>query len=120
DSAARAVDSPLPHLEPSPEPRGGTHGGVREFTDNTDAVHWFETEGKNLVAAIEAAASAGMDEIAWRLPVVLRHVYVYRAPMTEWITATLLGLGAARREHERAAEADLSESLGMAYVQSHR
>lgn len=61
-----------------------------------------------------------MDAIVWCLSVVSRHVHVYRAPMNEWITATLLGLGAARRERERAAEADLSESLGMAYVQSHR
>lgn len=122
DAAARVVDSPLRHLEPCPEPvqGAGAHRQVHEFGDNAEAVRWFEAEGGNLVAVAEAAVSAEMDAIAWRLPVVSRHVHVYRAPMSEWIAATLLGLGAARREGERAAEADLSESLGMAYVQSHR
>ncbi|GHD20611.1 hypothetical protein GCM10007147_13200 [Nocardiopsis kunsanensis] len=120
DSAARAVHSPLRHLEPGPEPHEGALRGVHAFTEHTEAVRWFETESKNLLAATEAAVSSGMDGLAWRLPVVLRHDHIYRAPMAEWITAGLLGLGAARREHERAAEADLAESLGMAYVQSHR
>lgn len=120
DAAARAVDSPLRQLEPGSGPTGSASDGIREFTDNADAIRWFEAESRNLVAMAEAAAGAGMDAIAWRLPIVLRHVYVYRTPMSAWIATTLLGLGAARREQEHAAEADLLESLGMAYVQSHR
>ncbi|MBE2997698.1 tetratricopeptide repeat protein [Nocardiopsis sp. HNM0947] len=120
DSAARALDSPLRHSGPGPESGEGAGQGVPGFAGHSEAVRWFETESKNLVTMAETAASAGMDHIAWRLPVVLRHDFVYRAPMSEWVTATLLGLGAARREQEQAAEADLSESLGMAYVQSHR
>ncbi|MFE9245041.1 ATP-binding protein [Nocardiopsis sp. NPDC006938] len=120
DAAARVVDSPLRHLDPRSYPGENPSGGVPQFTDNTDAVRWFEAEGGNLVAMTEAAAAAGMDALAWRLPVVLRHVYVYRTPMSAWITTTLIGLGAARSEREHAAEADLLESLGMAYVQSHR
>ncbi|SIO85563.1 tetratricopeptide repeat protein [Nocardiopsis sp. JB363] len=120
DLAARAVDSPLRHLDPCPASDVGAHRHVREFDDNGEAVRWFEVEGRNLVAAAETAVSIGLDSIAWRLPVVLRHVHVFRTPMNEWIAASIIGLGAARRENERAAEADLSESLGMAYVQSHR
>ena len=120
DAAARAVDSPLRQLAPGSGPTGSASDGIREFTDNADAIRWFEAESRNLVAMAEAAAGAGMDAIAWRLPVVLRHVYVYRTPMSAWIATTLLGLGAARRAQEHAAEADLLESLGMAYVQSHR
>lgn len=120
DSASRAVDSPLRRLESVSASNEDATGDIREFADNADAVRWFEAENRNLVALTEAASEAGMDSIAWRLPIVLRHVYVYRTPMNAWISTTLLGLGAARREQEHAAEAELLESLGMAYVQSHR
>ncbi|WP_026117999.1 ATP-binding protein [Nocardiopsis alkaliphila] len=120
DSAARVVASPLRHLEPFSEPDTLPCRPVRDFADHAAALQWFETEGKNLLAITETAVSLGMDEIAWRVPMVSRHVHVYQAFLGEWIPITLLGLGAARREQERAAEADLSESLGMAYVQSHR
>lgn len=93
ESAAGALASPLRHSELHPAPNESAPRDVHAFTDHTEAVRWFETESKNLVAVTETAASSGMDGIAWRLPVVLRHDFVYRAPMAEWITATLLGLG---------------------------
>ncbi len=92
-----------------PEPR---------FTDEAQAMRWYEAERDNLVAAVRAAASAGQDRLAWQLAVVLRSVYMTDHPIQEWLTTSRTGLEAARRDGDRGAEAELQESLGMAYVQS--
>jgi tetratricopeptide (TPR) repeat protein len=115
-AAVRAMDShlrllPLPSREDLPVP---------EFTDNAEAIRWYEIQRRNLVAATEAAASAGLHEIAWRLPAVLGHIYAFHAPVNEWITTGRIGLDSARRAGSTTGEADLLDSLGMAHVQAGR
>ena len=119
-AALRAVDSNLRRPEPDAPASDEAHGGLRVFTDNADAIRWFEVEGKNLLAAAEVAAARGLDGIAWRFPLVLRHFPAFHTFGTEWITTVRLGLEAARRERRPSAEADLWESLGIAHLQSNR
>ncbi|MEU5977470.1 tetratricopeptide repeat protein [Streptomyces sp. NPDC047315] len=88
------------------------------FVDAAAAMGWYEAERDNLVAAVRAAASGGSDRIAWQLAVVLRAVYMTNNPFQDWLTTSQLGLQAARRDGDRAAEAELLESLGMAHAQS--
>lgn len=90
------------------------------FADLTEATRWYEAERANLVAATRAAADAGLYRIAWQLPVVLRNIYMNFNPFEDWFTTTRIGLDAARHLGNRGGEAELLESLAMAYIQSHR
>ncbi|MFE7194668.1 ATP-binding protein [Kitasatospora sp. NPDC057541] len=90
------------------------------FQDEADAVQWFEAERDNLAAATRTAAAMGLDEAAWQLAVVLRAFYMVRNPFQDWFATSRLGLEAARRCGDRHAQAELHESLGMAYTQSGR
>jgi tetratricopeptide (TPR) repeat protein len=101
----------VPAAEGAPELR---------FADEAEAMRWHEAERDNLVAAVQAAADLGLDRIAWQLAVVLRAVYMSTNPFADWLATSRVGLAAARRDGARDAEADLEESLGMAYAQSHR
>lgn len=88
------------------------------FADEGEAMRWYEAERDNLVAAVQAAASSGLDRIAWQLAVVLRAVYMTTNPFQDWLATSRIGLEAARRDGDQSAEAELQESLGMAYAQS--
>ncbi|MFI0895395.1 ATP-binding protein [Streptomyces sp. NPDC020983] len=88
------------------------------FTDEGEAMRWYEAERDNLVAAVRTAAAAGLDRVAWQLAVVLRAVYMITNPFQDWLATSRIGLDAARRDGDRSAEAELHESLGMAYAQS--
>ncbi|MFI6347399.1 ATP-binding protein [Streptomyces sp. NPDC050560] len=98
-------------------PADGALPTVR-FADEAEAMRWYEAERDNLVAAVRAAASGGMDRIAWQSAVVLRAVYMTNNPFQEWLTTSRIGLEAAGRDGDPRAEAELHESLGMAHAQS--
>ncbi|WP_433461710.1 ATP-binding protein [Spirillospora sp. CA-128828] len=89
------------------------------FDSYDRAVQWYEAERANLVAATRAAAEHEMPEHAWKLSVVLRNIYMRFNPFEDWVTTSRIGLEAARRAGDRAGEAELLESLGMAYTQAH-
>ncbi|MFE3457009.1 ATP-binding protein [Nocardiopsis aegyptia] len=113
-AAVRAMDS---HLRPlSLPPREDLP--VPVFSDNAEAVRWYEVQRRSLVAAAETAASAGLHETAWRLPAVLGHIHAFHAPVTEWIASARIGVDSARRVGSARGEADLLDSLGMAHVQA--
>ncbi|MFF5401407.1 ATP-binding protein [Streptomyces misionensis] len=116
---ADAVQARVAPREPRVElvPAGAGPPAPR-FADAAHAMRWYEAERDNLVAAVRAAASGGLDRIAWQLAVVLRAVYMTNNPFRDWLTTSLTGLEAARRDGDRGAQAELHESLGMAYAQS--
>ncbi|MGF1430411.1 ATP-binding protein [Kitasatospora sp. LaBMicrA B282] len=102
----------LEPLEPGVEPP--------VFTGFATAMAWYRAEQDNLPAALHAADAAGADRIVWQLAVVLRAVYMTENPFAQWFATTRLALAAARRSGDRAAEAELLESLGMAHTQCHQ
>jgi tetratricopeptide (TPR) repeat protein len=99
-------------LDPEVEPAA--------FRDEAAAMRWFETESENLAAATRTAAAMDLDRCAWQLAIVMRAYYMTRNPFQDWLAISQLGLDAARRDGDRSAQAELHESLGMAYTQSHR
>lgn len=118
---ADAVQAQVAPHEPRVAPAGAEEDvPVPSFADYAAAMRWYEAERDNLVAAVRLAALDGRDRIAWQLAVVLRAVYMLHSPFQDWITTSRLGLEAARRDGDRNAEAELHESLGMAYTQSQR
>ncbi|MFD2422142.1 ATP-binding protein [Amycolatopsis pigmentata] len=115
NAAAAVIDT---HLRPV-ELSADDSALVLQFSNREDAIRWYEQERENLASAIHAAASAGLNTLAWQLPAVLRRIYAFHTP-AEWISTGLIGLDAARRVGARSGEADLLESLGMAHVQAGR
>jgi tetratricopeptide (TPR) repeat protein len=85
------------------------------FAGAADALAWCEAERANLVAVTRAAADAGLDRVAWRLPVALWGFFMLRKYRADWISTTELGLGAARRAGDRSGEAWTLTCLGLAY-----
>ncbi|MFI0411540.1 tetratricopeptide repeat protein [Actinomadura sp. 3N508] len=102
---------PLPRAEEGVEPL--------EFDSYDGAVRWYERERANLVAATRGAADNELPEHAWKLSVVLRNIYMRFNPFEDWVATSRIGLEAARSAGDRRGEAELLESLGMAYTQSH-
>jgi tetratricopeptide (TPR) repeat protein len=90
------------------------------FADRTTAFEWYESERGNLVAAVRTAAASGQDEVAWQLPVLLRSIYVTQNPFEDWVETSSTGLKAAERVADLAAQGEVLDSLGKAYLQSHR
>ncbi|MEV0593182.1 ATP-binding protein [Nonomuraea cavernae] len=90
------------------------------FSDYSEALRWYQAELANLVTAVRVAAQIGLDDLAWRLAAVLRSYCMRHNPFDAWFAAGEIGLKAARRVGDRYGEAEILDSLGKAYVQSHR
>ncbi|RSS47857.1 tetratricopeptide repeat protein [Streptomyces sp. WAC05858] len=119
--AADAARTRVSPAEP-PVPLDALPDGVTPpaFADYDEAMRWYELEHGNLLAAARTAADAGLDVIAWQLPALLRPLHARHNAFEEWFAMGHIGLSAARRAGDRAGEARLLESLGMACRQSHR
>ncbi|MFE2847170.1 ATP-binding protein [Streptomyces scopuliridis] len=90
------------------------------FENYQSAFDWYRAESANLVTATRTAADAGFPEIAWRLAVVLRAVYMHQNAFDEWETTARIGVEAAARAGEQHGEAEALESLGKAAFQALR
>jgi tetratricopeptide (TPR) repeat protein len=85
------------------------------FTDHEQAVVWYETNRANLITATRAAADAGLDSIAWRLPAVLDGIYDNRDPADTWLSTEQVALEAARRDNDSYGQGVILERLGIKY-----
>ncbi|WP_369033235.1 ATP-binding protein [Streptomyces adonidis] len=90
------------------------------FDDYESAFQWYRTESANLVTAIRIAADAGFPQIAWRLAVVLRAVYMHHNAFEDWETTARIAVDAAARSGEQTGEAETLENLGKAAFQALR
>jgi DNA-binding SARP family transcriptional activator/Tfp pilus assembly protein PilF len=111
DAAATAVlrhryDMPLEDAEASYPPL--------RFGAAEDALRWYDSERANIVMATRQAAGAGLDEIAWRLPVPLFTVFTSRGNWADLIATHHVALEAARRAGNRQGEAWVLSNLGDA------
>jgi tetratricopeptide (TPR) repeat protein len=98
-------------------PLGAPGPGIEPlaFASYEEAFDWCETERVNLAAAIQHAAAAGNDVIAWQLPAALGAYLKLSRRWDDWTATHRTGLAAARRLADRAAEAWLLTSLGGAH-----
>lgn len=90
------------------------------FDRYESAFRWYRTESRNLVTATRAAADTGFPEIAWRLAVVLRAVYMHHNEFDDWVTTARIAVDAAKRSGEQAGEAEALENLGTVAFQELR
>ncbi|WP_163547337.1 BTAD domain-containing putative transcriptional regulator [Candidatus Frankia nodulisporulans] len=73
---------------------------------------WFAAERSNLLALLEQAATAGLDQPTWLLAAEAADFYLFGAHWSDWDRSHELGLAAARRGGDRQAEAELLTNLG--------
>ncbi|WP_037644883.1 ATP-binding protein [Streptomyces hygroscopicus] len=90
------------------------------FPDYDTAVDWAEREHANLLQAVRMAADAGQDRLAWQLSAVLWNAQFPSASGTSWPAVGRIGLEAAERLGDRAAQGALLTWLGMAYTRINR
>ncbi|HEY7145135.1 MAG TPA: BTAD domain-containing putative transcriptional regulator [Streptosporangiaceae bacterium] len=96
---------PLPEADPGPPPPA--------FPAADDALSWYELERANLVAATRQAASRGLHDIAWKLPVTAMISFELTGHRAEWITTHQIALASARELGDRLGEARVLNNLGM-------
>jgi DNA-binding SARP family transcriptional activator/tetratricopeptide (TPR) repeat protein len=92
-----------------------THPPI-DFATPDQAFAWCEAERANLVAATARAAHAGLDSLAWKLPVILWAFFSLRKHWADWISTHEIGLAAARRIGDRYGERHVLNTLGSAYL----
>jgi tetratricopeptide (TPR) repeat protein len=103
-----------PHRDPVtlPAPQPGVAPGQPAGLDAAQA--WFTSEHAVLLAAIEAAADAGLDQHTWQLAWTLDDFFDLRGHWHDWETTQRVALAAAVRLEDPAAQAGALCSLGRA------
>ena len=86
------------------------------FASAHDALNWCEVERANLVAATRQAAAAGLDVLAWQLPVAAFGFFNRRTYWADWVDTHQIGLSSVRRLGDRSGEALVLNNLGMAFA----
>jgi DNA-binding SARP family transcriptional activator len=116
DSAASVVAPyrdrvPLDRAEPGCEPLA--------FATAEQALDWCEQERTNLVAATRQAASHGLHDIAWKLPVAASVCFDRLGYRTEWLTTHRIAVASAQELGDRPGEAWVLTNIGTVLAQQH-
>ncbi|GAA1985979.1 ATP-binding protein [Amycolatopsis minnesotensis] len=90
------------------------------FTSHREALTWCETECENVVAATRQAYDHGLDDLAWKLPIVLWDYFHVGKRWTLWIESHEIALAASVRTGDRRAEAWARLNLGLAHTDLRR
>jgi tetratricopeptide (TPR) repeat protein len=82
---------------------------------------WYETERRNIRAAVRHCCELGLTEIAWDLAVSCHEFYNRRGYLDDWAATHQVALAACRRAGNVRGEAALLAVLGQpALVTAHR
>ena len=91
-----------------------------DFPDQASASQWYLLERANLVALAHAAVTAGLDDIVWQMSVTLSFLHEAHLATDDWILLGQMGVEAAARLGDRAAQAVTLQTLAIAYIQARR
>ncbi|MET9107451.1 ATP-binding protein [Streptomyces zhihengii] len=94
--------------------------GVPDVSDYERAMAWFTVETDNLVAISRLAAEAGLHEVAWKLPALLRTPFLDRHPVQGWFPMADDALTAAHRSHDVLGQAVTLLGMSIAHRQAHQ
>ncbi len=83
------------------------------FADAAQALAWCQQERANLVAATRQAASHGLHDVAWKLPVAIMVCFDRHGYRAEWMTTHQIALASARQSGDLPGEAWVLNNLGM-------
>ncbi|GAB3900468.1 AAA family ATPase [Kibdelosporangium lantanae] len=100
---------------------------LRGFEDPFDAskkvaaaLDWMANERSNLLTVLQAAFDRGSNDYVWQLAEALIALYLNRRYLDDWLEATDLGVAAAERADNPAAEARLRGLVSRAYLDLER
>jgi DNA-binding SARP family transcriptional activator/Tfp pilus assembly protein PilF len=105
-----------PHREPIAPTELELGSVPLAFSTVEAALDWGEQERTNLVAATRLAATSGLHEIAWQLPVAAFSFFYRRTYWEEWLVSHNIALDSARQAGDRRGEAWVLNNIGMAYA----
>ncbi|MBW8802370.1 MAG: tetratricopeptide repeat protein [Catenulisporales bacterium] len=109
-AAAQVLDLPPP-VPMAPEADSVT---LPEFGSREQAIAWYESEKDTILAVGRMAAAHGFDDASWQLPVVGEPLFDLGWDHALWLETAELGLSAALRLADPAAEAAVRYTLGAA------
>jgi tetratricopeptide (TPR) repeat protein len=112
-TADRLLETYRPQIEP-PEPQPGV--AVVSLVDNGQALDWFTTERRVLMAAIAQAADTGFDAYAWRLAWTLADFLDRQGFWPDLVAVERTALAAAGRLADPLAEAHARRDLATGYI----
>jgi DNA-binding SARP family transcriptional activator len=114
DTAQVAADTVSPQRYQVPrEPAAPAHPPLT-FAAMESALTWYEDERGNILAATRQAASAGLHEIAWRLPPTLTPFFNRRSNWVDCVTTHRIAAQSALLVSDRLGEAWARNQLGYA------
>jgi DNA-binding SARP family transcriptional activator len=111
-SAEAVADTVAPRRYRVPRETGGEMYPAPEFSTLDEALTWYQEERVNVVAATRQAASAGLDEVAWRLPPALYPVFDRRNNWADCVVTHRVALESVRRCGNKLGEAWVLDRLG--------
>ncbi|GGY52780.1 AfsR/SARP family transcriptional regulator [Streptomyces djakartensis] len=112
--AARLIAPHRADIDPGPVGEGAQ---PVEPVDHRQAMDWFATEHKVLMAVILLACETGFDSHAWQLAWQLQPYLERRGYWHDQATAQHMALTAAEQQSDLASQARAHECLGAAYTQ---
>jgi tetratricopeptide (TPR) repeat protein len=84
------------------------------LADSGEAMAWYATERRALLAAVTLAAGAGFDQHAWRLAWTLADYLNWQNYWADWVSVEQTGLAVLRRLGDRPGQARAHGSLAIA------
>jgi DNA-binding SARP family transcriptional activator len=113
-TAEAVADTISPRRYQVPREASPQLGSPLEFFTVEDALAWYDEERANVVAATRQAASAGVHDVAWRLPTTLFHPFNRRNNWADCVVTHRVALENAKKADERLGEAWILNQLGWA------
>ncbi len=120
DHYLRTAWSASQHLYPGRWPielrpaEPGVH--PEEPAGHQQALNWFETGHRALLAAVTQAAAHGLNRHAWQLAWSLSPYFDWRGDLPDWVTTQRIAVSAARRAGDTIGQAHAHRLLGRAYT----
>ncbi len=81
-----------------------------------DPVAWFEAERRTLCGAVDLAAAAGLDEVAWQLAAACVPFFDLHSHYEDWARTHALALQCVRAAGNEAGEAALLRGVAQVHI----
>lgn len=81
-----------------------------------DPVAWFEAERRTLCGAVDIAAAAGLDDVAWQLAAACVPFFDLHSHYEDWARTHARALQCVRAAGDEAGEAALLRGIGQVHI----
>ena len=113
DTAEAAADAVSPQRYQVPRKSVAAGYNRLRFAALEEALTWYDDERANIVSAIRQAVTAGMHDVAWRMPPTLFPVFNRRNNWADCVITHRIAVESARKAGDRLGEAWALNQLGF-------